>query len=355
MVDPFSGVVGQAAAVAQLREAAKRSVHAYLLVGPEGSGKRAAARGFATALLCPAGGCGACQVCQRTMAEVHPDLVIVEREGASITIDQAREVRRLAMRSPTEGSRKVLVLADFHLVREAAAVLLKVLEEPPASTVFVVLAAHLAPELATIASRCVTISFAPLRAADVVGALVAGGLDPAVATTVADAAGGRLDRARLLASDPDFASRREAWRTLPGRLDGSGASVAKAAAEIVELLGSAAVGPLEARHAAELADLVERVERTGERGSGRKDLADRHKRELRRLRTDELRFGLAILAGVYRDALVGGVADPRACASAVDAVQAAAEALERNPNELLLLQNLLLHLAPLPASSEPRG
>ncbi len=100
-------------------------------------------------------------------------------------------------------------------------------------------------------------------------------------------------------------------------------------------------------YAAELAALEERVERTGERGAGRKLLAERHKRELRRLRHDELRFGLATLAGVYGEALHQGTGDPGACIDAVAAIQAAAESMVRNPTEGLMLESLLLRLTPL--------
>ena len=343
----FDDVVGQESAVAHLRAAVAAPVHAYLLVGPPGSGKRTAAVALAAALLCPQGGCGRCDVCRRAVAGVHPDLVLVERSGASITIDQAREVRRLAMRSPNEGGRKVLVLTDFHLVREASSVLLKVLEEPPASTVFVILAEQLPPELVTIASRCVQVDFGPLSADQVAVALVSEGVGPAAASEVAAVAGGRLDRARLLANDAGFGARRMAWRAVPGRLDGTGATVAVVASDLGDLLGAAGVAPLEARQATELAELTERVERTGERGAGRKVLTDRHKRELRRLRHDELRFGLAALAGVYGEALTTGTADAQACIGAVGAIQATAEAMVRNPTEALLLQDLLLKLPPL--------
>ena len=344
----FDDIVGQESAVAHLRAAVAAPVHAYLLVGPPGSGKRTAATALAAALLCPVGGCGECNVCHRALASGHPDVVLVERSGPSITVEQAREVRRLAMRSPNEGARKVLILTDFHLVREAASVLLKVLEEPPASTVFVILAEQLPPELVTIASRCVQIDFGPLSALQVSAALVNEGVDPSVAAEVAAVAGGRLDRARLLANDSDFGSRRDAWREVPARLDGTGATVAVVASGLAELLGRAGVAALEARQAAELAELQERVDRTGERGAGRKVLTDRHKRELRRLRHDELRFGLATIAGVYGDALAtGSAADARACIEAVAAIQDAAEAMVRNPTESLLLQSLLLRLPPL--------
>lgn len=349
----FDRLVGQERAVAQLRAAARSPVHAYLLVGPPGGGKRPAARAFAAALLCPYGGCGECDVCRRVLGDVHPDAVIVEREGAYISVAQAREIQRLALRTPNEGHRKVLTLVDFHLVREAAPTLLKIVEEPPASTVFVILAEHVPPELVTIASRCVRIDFGRLSPADLRRALEAEGVAAAVAARVADAADGRLDRARLLASDPGFETRRRTWQSLPSRLDGTGATVSLLAAELVELLGSAAVGPLEARHAEERAALEARIERSGERGAGRRLLVERHRRELRRLRADELRYGLATLAGAYRDALAGGTADPKACLASLDALQAASEAIVRNPNEILLLQALLLRLAPLgrPVSS----
>ncbi|MDQ4131711.1 MAG: ATP-binding protein [Actinomycetota bacterium] len=344
-------LAGQDRAVAQLDVAARAPVHAYLFVGPPGSGKREAARAFAAALLCPKGGCGVCDVCARVEAGSHPDLVVVEREGAFITVAQAREIQRLALRTPNERPRKVLVLTDFHLAREAVGTLLKIVEEPPASTVFVILAEHVPPELGTIASRCVRIDFAALAPDDLVAVLVEEGVERDLAWDVAEAAGGRLDRARLLASDAGFQGRRRAWREVPVRLDGTGAAVAVLAAELVELLSSAAQGPLEAKHAAERAALKDRIERGGERGAGRRELNERHRRELRRLRTDELRFGLATLAAAYRDALVEGRADPQACLEGIVAIQAAAEALPRNPNELLLLQALLLQL---PAVAYPR-
>jgi DNA polymerase-3 subunit delta' len=192
-------------------------VHAYLFLGPPGSGKRDAARAFAAALLCPNGGDGTCEVCERVLRGVHPDVVVVERSGPYITVDQAREIVRLAMRSPNEGQRKVLVLTDFHLVKEAAPTLLKVIEEPPASTVFVVLADHIPPELETIASRCVRIDFRAIARDQLVDTLVAEGVERHSAEEAAEAAGGRLDRARLLASDPDLAARRKAWRDVPRR------------------------------------------------------------------------------------------------------------------------------------------
>ena len=91
-------------------------------------------------------------------------MVVVERAGPFITVDQAHEITRMAARSPTEGRRKVLILVDFHLAEKAVPALLKTIEEPPASAVFIVLADHVPPELVTIASRCVRFDFPPLGA-----------------------------------------------------------------------------------------------------------------------------------------------------------------------------------------------
>ena len=84
------------------------------------------------------------------------------------------------------------------------------------------------------------------------------------------------------------------------------------------------------------------------RGSGRSVIEARHKRELRRHRTDELRSGLAVIAGAYRDALVADTAPhPDSVVDAVHRIHQAIEALDNNPNETLLLQSLLWSLPPL--------
>lgn len=338
----FAGVVGQDAAVAVLAGAARSPVHAYLLVGPAGAGGREAAGAFAAALLCPDAGCGACDTCRRAAAGVHPDVVVRERTGPYITVDDAREIARLASLGPVEGRRRVLVLVDLHLVQEAAPALLKTIEEPPATTVFVVLAEHVPRELVTIASRCARVDFPPLPAAVLVDALVSGGVDPATATRVAAAAGGSLERARLLAADAGFAEREAAWRDLPAALDGTGATVARLVDDLLARLETV-LEPLRARQADEEAGLAERARLYGERPGERKEVAARHRREERRARTDELRSGLATLAGAYRDRLAAG-GEPAPALAAIEAVGAANAALVRNPNVTLLLQALLLRL-----------
>lgn len=345
----WSEVVGQGAAVAQLQAALDAPVHAYLLVGPRGSGKRAAARAFAAELLADGQeGSDAERTVRLALAERHGDLEVVEREGPFITVAQARDIVRRASLSPTEGHRRVMVLVDFHLVADAGPVLLKAIEEPPDDTYFVILAESVTPELTTIASRCVIIELDSLPPAVIAERLVAEGVDPQVADEAAAVAGGDVNRARLLATDPEVHRRREVWRSVPHQLDGSGTVAARLADEVVDLM-AAAEAPLDAQQAAEAEALQERIDQFGERGSGKKQLEDKHRRERRRLRTDELVFGLATLASTYRDALTTARDLPGVVAS-LDAVQEAAESLERNPNERLLLQALFVKLRPLGGS-----
>jgi DNA polymerase-3 subunit delta' len=344
---PYAGVVGQDRALRNLRAAARSPVHAYLFVGPAGVGMREAARAFAADVLCASGGCGTCVSCRNALRERHPDVMFIERKGASISKDQIDEIIQLSVRPPSEGRHKVIVLVDFHLVDQQYAKVLKTIEEPPPSTVFVVMAERVPPELVTIASRCVRVDFGPLSVEEVTAALASEGVPADVAAELAGASGGRIDRARLLALDDGFAARQAAWRSLPSRLDGTGAAIAQLADELLTSIESV-LGPLQARQAAELAELAERIERYGERGSGRKDLDDRHKREVRRVRTDELRFGMAAAAAVYRDALVDGgspLVGRAGAMRAIRALDAAAESLIRNPNETLLLQGLLVALS----------
>lgn len=339
-------VAGQPRAVHLLDASLKAPVHAYLFLGPAGTGKREAGLAFAAALTCPNGGCGTCTSCIEALSGRHPDIVVVERQGASIRVGEAQEVVALALRTPRVAPYHVLILVDFHLVEQAAPVLLKTIEEPPDTTIVLVLAENVPPELVTIASRCVVVHFDPLARADVESVLVREGADPVTAAAVADVAGGRLDRARLLANEEGFAERLELWRSVPLRLDGTGATVVRLAEE----LSAAAAEPVEAvkrRQEAEMTELAAQAERLGERSvPGRSLIDDRHRREQRRVRADELRAGMATLATVYRGRLEGSPTSAGVSASlrAVELLAEATERLTRNVNELLLLEWLLLRL-----------
>lgn len=351
IADPWAAVVGQDRAVAQLRAAVANPAHAYLFVGPSGSGRRAAARAFAGELFAAGTeGDGADRHRQLAAIEQHPDLTIVERRGASIPVGErehpeegsARWVVQRAPLSSVDARRSVFVLLDFHLVRDAAPVLLKTIEEPPTHVVFVVVADEVSPELVTIASRCVQVEFHGVGTEVIAEALRAEGASDDVARAAAAGSLGSIDRARLLANDPRFGLRRDAWMAVPERLDGTGSVAAEVATELAAMIDDAQ-GPLDARHKNEVDELAARVAVTGERGSGRREMDARHRREVRRLRTDELRFGFTMVAERYRDRLAAGT-EPRQALAALSALSDASEALDRNPNESLLLQALMVRL-----------
>ncbi len=218
----WDGVVGQERAVRRLASCVADPVHAYLFVGPPGSTKDEASRAFAAALL--AGGDHPEHRSARlALAGEHPDVREVRRVGAAIAREQIEDIIRTASLAPIESDRKIMILEEFHLLTaEGAARLLKTLEEPPASTVFIVLADQVDSELVTIASRCVRIEFSPIPADAITAALVSEGHDPGASASASAASAGNLDRARVLVSDPGLAARREAFAAMPRRLDGTG-------------------------------------------------------------------------------------------------------------------------------------
>ena len=296
---------------AGLRAALVAPVHAYLLVGPPAAATRAVAIDFAAALLCPEGGCGECDVCRRVLGPGHPDVVVAERTGASITVGEAREIIRAAARTPVEGRRKVLVLTDFHLVDQAAPALLKTIEEPPAGTIFVITAETVSSDLVTIASRCVRVDIPSRRSS-------------AGATQAGDGA---------------------LWRSVPDRLDGKGATVAVLATELLDAC-EAPLEQLRQQQAEEADAATARAKEMGERGAGLRELEERHRRQQRRMRVDELRGGLVALSEVYveRMARAASPRDVERARQALSDIDNAGRELVRNPNETLLLQALLVRL-----------
>ncbi len=354
----FAGVVGQEEAVTALCAAAANPVHAYLFRGPAGNGGLAAAHGFAAALLCPDGGCGACQTCRAALAGTDPDLHIVRRSGASISIADVRQVVALAQRRPLHSSRQVIVVTDVHLAALRAPALLKTLEEPPGDTVFVLLADELVPELATVASRCVEIAFPPVPRDVLVDWLAESGVPTDMAAVVADSSGGNPERARVMVDDPDVAARVALWASVPAELTTSGTTAAGLTRRVLES-ADRSVEPLRAVHTREIESLAAAAKEMGERAlPGRKEIVEQHQREERRFRTDALRAGLGVLARTYRGKVSGaashggvgvGDEDVRSAVAAIRLITEAAEALPRNPNEALLLQSLFVRLAALAA------
>jgi DNA polymerase-3 subunit delta' len=200
----FNAIAEQAEAK-RLLEAAlvEGPAHAYLLHGPPGVGKRAAAFVFAAELL------GEHARVERNM---HPDLYVLEPLGDQIRIDDVRTLRRDLHMRPFEASRRVyLVFGADTMNEDAADALLKDLEEPPEYAVIVLVASDLGPLPETIRSRCQLVPFRRLSQRAIRAAIAerAPELSEQELTTLARIAGGRLDRAERLV-DPAAARRRGA-------------------------------------------------------------------------------------------------------------------------------------------------
>ncbi|MCR4442128.1 MAG: DNA polymerase III subunit delta' [Peptococcaceae bacterium] len=165
----FERLKGQARAVSILQAAlkSKRVSHAYLFQGPGGVGKNLAASLFAQALNCetPSGEnpCENCAACRKIKAGSHPDILRILPDGASLKIAQIRTMQEKAYFKCYEGKFKVIMIDDVHLLTtEAANCLLKILEDPPERTVFILLAEDAGKLPLTILSRSQAVPFGPL-------------------------------------------------------------------------------------------------------------------------------------------------------------------------------------------------
>jgi len=348
----FDHVVGQDSAIETLRALADSPAHAYLFVGPPGCGKDTAARAFAALRLQGSEDANG-RTADLVMRGIHVDVHEVEREGASLLIDTVRdEIVAKAGQSAVEADRRIIIAFEFHLLSDIARpVLLKTLEEPDGRTEIILVADEVSAEMTTIASRCVRVGFVPVPDELIVATLEAEGVPNDRATELAFVAAGDLERARVLAADNELSNRIAFFRDVPQRLDGRLSTAVALVAEISAAI-EAALEPYKLRHQSEIDDLDERARQLGERGGGRSKVIERHKRELRRFRTDELRSGLRVLSLVYREAMaaLGAEAPPHeviALADAVHAIRLVSDNLRRNTNERLQLENLLMNLPSL--------
>ena len=216
---PFRDVVGHLRLIKLLsRSAAGATLPPSLLfTGPAGVGKRLTAVALAQALNCqspitnpaaaaarpqaddalPLDACGRCAACARIARGVHPDVVIVEPgDSGAIKIDQVRDVVDRAMYRPFEGRRRVVIIdqADA-LVTAAQNALLKTLEEPPSSSVFILVTSRPDVLLPTVRSRCPDLRFPPLTATDIATVLVARKHSESEARAVAATADGSVGQA----------------------------------------------------------------------------------------------------------------------------------------------------------------
>ncbi len=360
VTSPWDRLVGQDHAVALLQRAVDRPVHAYLLVGPRGSGVEDAARVFAACLVAGEGDDRAVDLALRGM---HPDVVEFEPEGVSYRVkeDVRQGIIPEALRSPVEGARKVIVVHEADRLSAnravAANALLKTIEEPPDRTVMVLVTAAADDLPETVRSRCQRIDLDPLSSATVEAALIADGVAPDAARLAATLAGGQLGRARSLAGPGR--ELRAAFVAAARSLDGHAGTAIGAAESLTERI-DASLAALKDAHGEAAEAFAAELAAAGypDRSASalRNRLAERHKREQTAAKRRALAEGITALESCYRDALAGPdaparnldgtgpIVGPTEAVAAIDACRAARASLGRNPNPALCLEALLVAL-----------
>lgn len=387
----FSGLIGQEAAVAVLREAAgsaraitaagdgegaRAMSHAWLITGPPGSGRSVAATAFAAALQCTGEpvGCGQCPGCRTTLAKTNADVVFVATETSIITVDTARSLVQQAQSSPSQGKWRVLVVEDADRLGESGAnALLKAIEEPPGHTVWLLCAPSPEDMIATIRSRCRHLGLRIPRAGAVADLLVDEGVtDPETALEAARAAQSHIGLARALARDPQMRQRRREIVTAPARVRSVGEAVI-AAGSLLETARAQADAQVGERNAREKSELLRQLGMDeGERATKQsrallRQLEEDQKRRAKRALTDALDRALVDLLAIYRDVLmvqlcsgqelintdlsdlVHGIAadsSPAQTMARIDHIEQARRRLIANGNVLLVLETMVVSLRP---------
>ena len=200
--------------------------HAYLFSGPEGVGKAFTALEFLKYLSCPDAKdgepCGRCSICKSMESFNFPDLhilgpgLIPDQEKVSrIKIQDVRALGDFINYPPLKGRYKMVLINDAHLMTlEAANALLKVLEEPPSATIFVLVSALEGRLPITIRSRCTEVWFGPLSASDVSEVLESKGVDTERTGLLGLAAGGSVRVAMQLSQSDTWGFRQEVLELL---------------------------------------------------------------------------------------------------------------------------------------------
>jgi DNA polymerase-3 subunit delta' len=383
MSSAFGDLPGQDAVVEQLRHAAAGAAailagerpepgamtHAWLFAGPPGSGRSVAARAFATALLCPSGGCGQCATCLQVHAGTHADLMLIRPQGLSYGVKQTRELVLRAAGKPTGGRWQVVLFEDADRCTEQAAnALLKAIEEPAPRTVWLLCAPAAQDMVPTIRSRCRVVTLVVPSSAAVAQVLAErDGIEPDRALAAARAAQGHIGRARRLATDPAAAKRRADVLRVPAQVTSLGPALAAAAALVrtAEEEAKAATEELDEPEK----EALRRAFGEGSTGKGvakamrgmsgaMKDLEDRQKSRATRVKRDTLDQALLELAQFYRDILMlqvqAGVelANPEADLRKIAAASSPEATLRRIQAIMRCRERLTLNVAPLLAVEE---
>ena len=143
-----------------------RISHFYLISGPAGSGKRTLARLLAAAILCHSHQrpCGTCPACRKVLGAGHPDFITIDDpEKKTVPVDLVRQARSDMYIRPNESDHKIYLFPRGQDMAEPSQnALLKILEEPPAYGVFILLTENPEKLLPTVRSRCTELSLTAL-------------------------------------------------------------------------------------------------------------------------------------------------------------------------------------------------
>ena len=292
------------------KNVSQQMTHAWLFTGPAGSGRSNAAVAFASALVCPAGGCNICNECLSVIAGSHADVELIRTQGLSIKIDEIRELISRASWAPSVANYRVVVIEDADRLTESAAnALLKVIEEPGARTVWLLCAPTLADVLPTIRSRCRHLSLHTPSIKAVTKLLIERDLiKPELAEFAARVSQGHIGIARHLATNKETRDERLKTLKIPSMLTDI-SSAYKAASMLVDAAKQRAESESEIRDDAEIEKLKQAWGATGSKlaaGGSKaiKELEKEQKGRGTRLVRDYLDRALLDLATFYRDVML---------------------------------------------------
>ena len=195
-----------------------RMVHALLISGEPGTGKRTLAMLLAAALMCEAKSgkpCGICSGCRLASSGEHPDITIVEKgiplspdtaKGrTTIPVDDIREMIRICSRyAYEEGNRAVIIPDAENMTVQAQNCLLKILEEPPHHTYFLLTSSHPEQMLITVRSRCRPVRLVPWEAEYILKILKDAGIDGQKAEKAVSVSDGSIGNAFRYAADDTY-------------------------------------------------------------------------------------------------------------------------------------------------------
>lgn len=335
----FDRLAGQAEVVAELTAAATaarlrvpgqgweesdaRMVHAWLFTGPPGSGRSIAALAFAAALQCEHPeivGCGECRACHTVLAGTHADVHLLAPQGVNILLKDVKETIQRAASRPGTGRWQIVVVEEAdRLTEQSGNALLKVVEEPPSRTVFLLCSPTTDPMdiMVTLRSRSRNVALRQPNAAAVESALLVDeGIDPDLARWAASVSSGHVGRARWLATDEATRERREVVLQLPMVMHNPGRAF-----PLADQLVRAAEQEAVARNTESDEREVEELRTAlGAGGTGKgtasagrgatgavKELERAQKSRRTRSTRDSLDLALVDLAGFYRDALMASL------------------------------------------------